>query len=392
MGGVDVFSSNLAQELARNGIQAKILLTSSARDFLPAHLDIEELPVKKEDSWPTRWRRMIHYLEKESPCVFIPNYEHRYSVISPALSNKIIIVGICHSDEEVYYQDLLRTGRFCNGIVAVSDAIASHLVSLNPEFTSRLKTIPYGVALPESNPLRFRAAGAPLKIVYLGRLARVQKRIFDLPEILRQLTKQNVSFDFTIIGDGFDRVELLEKCEAVVEKNPLHFLGVLRNEKALEELCKQDVILLTSDFEGMPIAILEAMGRGCIPVVTSIRSGIPEIIREGFNGFVVEVGNIDDFASRLSILQQDHLLCEKVSRNAYETVRDRFSLKRMVNDYLKLFQELQSQVDQGGFIRPKGAILPPPEMKLSWKQYIPALLRSAGFYCRTIFRHLKNAK
>ena len=58
----------------------------------------------------------------------------------------------------------------------------------------------------------------------------------------------------------------------------------------MQILEQQDAYILTSEFEGMPNALNEAMARGCVPVVTDIRSGIPELVRYGVNGYRVPVG------------------------------------------------------------------------------------------------------
>jgi glycosyltransferase involved in cell wall biosynthesis len=161
----------------------------------------------------------------------------------------------------------------------------------------------------------------------------------------------------------------------------------MKNQDVLKTLPQYDVILLTSDFEGMPIAILEGMGRGCVPVVSATRSGIPELVKDGQNGFIVRIGDIKSFADRLSLLQSNLQTRKDLSLRAYETIRDHYNLRKMAQDYLDFFQELQVQINRGLYRRPKGSIVSPPTLKLSWKQYLPNSVRSAGFYAKKLLRH-----
>jgi glycosyltransferase involved in cell wall biosynthesis len=390
VGGVDVFGTNFVRELCDRGIDARVVLTTRTRSFLPADLPIDELPIRNEDSWPRRWQKMIDYLERQTPCVFIPNYQYNYSCISPKLSEKVIIVGIVHSDESVYYEDLMRVGRYCNGIVSVSQAITNHIAGLSKHFSRPVDTIPYGVDAPTELPERQLSADAPLRIVFVGRLVTLQKRVLDLAEILQRLHQNDVPFEITIIGDGSDRAELLKRCEPLSKTGRLHYLGVLSNDKVLQNLKTQDAIILTSDYEGLSIALLEAMSYGCVPIVTDIRSGIPELIENGLNGFTVRIGAIDEFVNALTLLQRDIQLRKRISRSAFETIRDRFNVKKMTTRYVEFFERLSEEVERGLYHRPEGSIIPPPELKLSWKQHLPAPVRSVGTSVRNLLRRKKR--
>ena len=392
VGGVDVFSCNLIRELLNRGVDSKIILTTSAREFIPSDIPVDELPIQKKEGWPSRWRKMIRYLENQAPCIFIPNYDFNYSCISPKLSEKIIIVGIVHSDEENYYADTKRLGKYWNGVVAVSQTIRDHLISRNGFVLKSLATIPYGVPVPQVIPERKARPDSPLRIVYVGRLVQMQKRIFDLPDILAQLNQRNVKAEITIIGDGGQRVELLQRLESFLASGQVQYLGALRNDQVLQNLENQDVILLTSEYEGMPICILEAMSRGCIPIVTAIRSGIPELVQDGYNGFVVGIGDAAAFADRIGLLSRDLTLRRLTSSRAAQTIAERFNIQKMTDEYLQFFQSLQKQMDRGDFQRPKNQILIPPDLNLSWKQYLPASVRRLGIHSRRFFRKITGTK
>lgn len=161
----------------------------------------------------------------------------------------------------------------------------------------------------------------------------------------------------------------------------MRFLGTLPNARVLEIFEQSDVFILTSDYEGLPLSLLEAMGRGCVPVVTDIRSGIPELVRDGVNGYRVPVGDIQAFAERLSSLQRQPALRRQLASQAHQTIRtEGYDVERMVERYLMLFERVLREAETGVYRRPRGKILPPPSLQAeaSWVASLPAPLRSIG--------------
>lgn len=139
-------------------------------------------------------------------------------------------------------------------------------------------------------------------------------------------------------------------------------------------LAESDVFLLASEFEGLPNALLEAMGWGCVPVVSDIRSGIPELVRDGVDGYRVAVGDLHRFAERLALLQRDPALRARLSREAARTVREGgYRLQDMTERYVTLLGQVLDTTEIGRYRRPHGRIKPPPW--LPWTGYLPARVR-----------------
>jgi glycosyltransferase involved in cell wall biosynthesis len=146
-------------------------------------------------------------------------------------------------------------------------------------------------------------------------------------------------------------------------------------------LAESDAFILASEYEGLPNALLEAMGWGCVPVVSDIRSGIPELIREGVNGSKVAVGDLRGFAERLAMLQRDPSLRARLSWEAARTVRDGgYRLQDMTDRYIALFGQVLDAVQISRYRRPRGRIAPPPW--LPWAGYLPAPVRRTAHWLR----------
>ncbi len=382
--GVDVFSGNLVRGLRRIGVPAHIVLTAPhwpPPDPMPLPVDVpvQTLPVGRYAGWPARWRAMRRYLEKRAPCIYIPNYDWNHSCVSPTLSPQVGIVGIVHSDDPQHYEHVARLGRYWNAIVAVSHIIAERTVALAPDLAPRLITLPYGVAVPTRPPERRARKGAPLQLIYAGRLVQEQKRVLDLPRIVRALVERGVPVELTVIGGGTEQRPLAQACVELGIQENVKFLGILPNDRVLAALARHDVFLLPSAFEGLPVSLLEAMGQGCVPVVTDTRSGIPELVQNGVNGYRVPVGEIAAFAERLAALYQNPALRKRLAAQAHHTVLNGgYTIEDMAQRYVALFERVWREANTGAYRRPAGKILPPPalEQAASWPGRLRNLARS----------------
>jgi glycosyltransferase involved in cell wall biosynthesis len=362
---VDIFAATLVRELLAQGYRAEIVQTlphEVVSDPLPLPTDVPvtRLDVPLYATWRERWRAMRRYLEAGGPCVYVPNYDWRHSCISPVLAPSVKIVGVVHSDDPQHYEHVARLGRYWDGIVAVSSAIAAEIATLDPSLASRVRIIPYGVPVPASPPARRREGDVPLSAVYAGRLARYQKRVLDLPDIAAALRERGVASEMTVIGAGPDQGAFLAASAPHLVSRAMRYVGSLPNEDVLRVFAESDAFVLPSSFEGCPVSLLEAMAHGCVPVVASVRSGVPELVRDGVNGFVVPVGDTARFADRLEQLWTDESVRHCLSTHAYRTVRDGgYRVEEMAARYLALFERVIGEP----YARPSGRILPPPELR-----------------------------
>lgn len=371
LNGVNIFSVNLVRGLRANGIDAKILLTEENTALVtpneremprPSDIPFEELPVHRNASWGAHWGTMIRYLEERAPCIYVPNSDWRHSCVNPRLSDKVCVVGVVHSDDPLHYDHVARLGKYWNGIVTTSKAIAAKVTAADPGLAPRLTTIPIGVSIPPVMPEKVYRDDVPLRLIYHGVLKQYQKRILDLPRIVSACAERAIPIELTIAGGGPDERQLMEACEELVKRGLIRFLGVVPHDQILVILEQHDGYILTSEFEGMPNALLEAMGRGCVPLVTDMESGIPELVRNGHNGFLVPIGDIAAFADRIRLLQHDVTRRRAMAIAAHATVNGgAYSTDNMVHDYIKVFDRVVHEERRGIYKRPLAPMDAPPE-------------------------------
>jgi glycosyltransferase involved in cell wall biosynthesis len=216
--------------------------------------------------------------------------------------------------------------------------------------------------------------------VYAGRLDQPQKRVLDLPLVVEKLAALGARAELSVVGDGPSRADLLAAADGLIVRGLMRMLGTRPNAEVLDLFERSDALILTSAFEGLPVCLLEAMGRGCVPVVADVRSGIPELIEDGVNGFRVPVGDTAAFAERLARLAGDPELRRRLSLRAFRTVTERgYDAGRMAERYIDLFEGVLERGRSGAFRRPRGRILCPPDLPdHSWKDHLPPRLRDAG--------------
>ncbi len=368
LSGVNTVSANLVRGLRARGVDAELLLTQDPGRHAvlmppPPKLPLQRLPVPVGAGWRRRWQALTDYLEARAPCVYLPNYDWECSAICPMLSNGVVVVGSVHSDEPIYYQHMRRLGQWWNAIVAVSKAIERQIAAVAPDLKDRVSIIPYGVEAPDRYLPRDQTAGRPLKVIFASRLIHYQKRVFDLPVLMECLESRNVPVELTVVGAGVDEPKLRSRSERFTKAGTMRFLGSLPNEDVLKLFAQSDVILLTSDFEGMPLTLLEAMGRGCVPVVTDMRSGIPELVQNGVNGYRVPIGHMSAMARHLHTLYSHPERREFLGRQAFQTIQaGRYRTQDMVGAYAALFERALEDVKDGVFRRQNAPLVIPPNL------------------------------
>lgn len=368
--GVDVFATHLTRGLRKLGMDASILLTEPDEQVpdpmrLPTDVPIDVLPVQPGDTGRARRRALFSYLESQAPCIYIPNYDYRHSIVSARVSDNVTVVGIVHSDDPMHYDHVIRLGKYWNAVVAVSPTIARKSAGVERSISDRVFTIPYGIHPPVKCPKRDQSATAPLRIIYSGRLEHNQKRILDFPKILDELSRRGVPVRMMLVGSGPAFKDLVDLSERHLDAGTLTILSTVPNTEMADLYQSADVFLLASAFEGLPMSLLEAMAHGCIPVVSDIESGVPELIAEEKNGFRVPIGDIAGFADRLEQLQRHPVLRHRLSRAAHDTIIEKdYSVDRMAREYAALFEQLHADTRDGKFRRPRSFYGEPTVRKL----------------------------
>ena len=189
------------------------------------------------------------------------------------LADRNPVIGVLHADEDAYYALAKEYAPSIAAFVAVSSRIArkaSDVIGSGAE----VAVIPCGVAVGPA-PSTPRPGDRVLRLVWVGRIDEYQKRVSDLVRICARLQRRGIDFELRILGDGPDREALRAAATAAALADRVTWAGWSAADTVRSTLRQSDVLLLPSNFEGMPVVVMEALAEGC-GVVASRVSGIED--------------------------------------------------------------------------------------------------------------------
>jgi glycosyltransferase involved in cell wall biosynthesis len=231
--------------------------------------------------------------------------------------------------------------RMHRAVIAVCDAEAAEARRWGVVREQRLFVVHTGLAAEPPEPDRRSARArlgitddAPL-VAWIGRRG-AQKRPEDLAELAAGLPADTV---VAALGHGLaDDAELVSALRAADVR-------ILDGDAAAaaDLLAAADVYVLTSAWEGFPLAVLEAM-RAALPVVAYEVGGVGEQVQDGLTGHLVDVGDTRALIRAVGDLVRDRQLRERLGRQGREVFEQRFTLERMLDGILDTYAGVLARV------------------------------------------------
>ena len=178
-------------------------------------------------------------------------------------------------------------------------------------------------------------------VLYVGRLDPVKgvRYLVQAMGILRDRGLRNAKL--LIVGDGSEKKYLEELVKKLGLEDYVVFAGKVSHEKIPEYMALADVFVLPSLSEGFPTVVLEAMAMG-LPVIASRVGGLPWIIKDGDNGFLVEPRNPHEIAEKITFLLINDDLRTYISRRNIEKARE-YSWENIVKKLEKVYTHIYCQ-------------------------------------------------
>jgi N-acetyl-alpha-D-glucosaminyl L-malate synthase BshA len=172
-------------------------------------------------------------------------------------------------------------------------------------------------------------------LVHLSNFRPV-KRIGDVIEIFHRVQKE-IPSRLIMIGDGPERSAAEWQVRRLGLLNRVYFLG--KQDNVNEKLALADLMLLPSQLESFGLAALEAMA--CeVPAVATNVGGVPEVIEDGKNGILAEVGDLDGMASRAIALLADEKRLREMGKLARFEAQSRFCSTKIIPQYEKFYERI----------------------------------------------------
>jgi colanic acid/amylovoran biosynthesis glycosyltransferase len=319
------FTSNIATFCERSGINYDILFTDNA----PTLDEQAEWILAKWKANPTE--------------IFIAN------LVLPALIAAKWIrsaggktIGILHSNPtyDPFYHDFIT-----HFVDKESELTLTTCVSVSKHIAEQIKTICHPgaqtIVIPCGAMTSEQKAKPPkdeLRVMYCGRLVQEAKRIRDVTDAMLQTVCELPYVRCNIYGSGPEEQWIKER---IRDEPKIQILGRLSPQRVREEMLSHHVIILLSDYEGLPISLIEGMLSGLVPIYFAEPSGSQEVVHHEINGFLVNdrKSSVVEAIKRLSNPQT----WEKMSQNAINHCESEYSYDIVMNKWCNLVKSLSTE-------------------------------------------------
>ena len=165
-----------------------------------------------------------------------------------------------------------------------------------------------------------------------------RKGTYDILKIAKNLSHHK-DIEFRIAGGGPDFDKLKQLCADEKLDDMITWLGWIGPEERDKEMANADIFLLPSYHEGMPMAILEGMCAD-LPIISTPVGGIPDCIVEGKTGFLVNPGEINDFANRILQLKNNPELLSAIAKASGERASTVFSPEQFAENVMTVYRKV----------------------------------------------------
>ena len=345
VGGVTTWAKRMSEEFesAPRGFDLRTLLITS--EPFPAGRIVESFPNPAKVSVlrldPTLGGvRVIEATERAlrgmQPAVIVTNTGDVARAASARLrAGGTRVVSVMHT-YDAWYRELFGIYNDWDAAVGVSRQCADWLRGRSDGRASVEMADQAPVDIAPRQPSR----NGPLCIAYIGRVTQMQKRTFDLVSIASHVERLGIACAIHIVGDGEDLAALSHRVGAAgLSSVKFRFHGARSEAWVLEFLRGADILVSCSDSEGTSISMMEAMGRGVVPVVTDV-SGVRDWIEDGVSGRIVRVGDTRGSAEAIAQLAHDRGMLARLARGAWESARRGGGTTRMADVYAQLWRQV----------------------------------------------------
>lgn len=263
--------------------------------------------------------------------VLIPSDDEAIWAACASLAGEYIFLGVLHSDDEKYYELARSYGNYISAFIIVSHRIKNKLDSDKP-----VEVIPCGIPLQKFDFTQKKKN----TVVWIGRLEEHQKRVSDIIPFAKKMAEAYPDWKLYVVGEGDQSDWLKEQLILNDLQNHLHLKGWGDAEYIRSILSECAVFLQTSNFEGMSVAVMEALASGC-KILSSRVSGIEdqEDLEESAGIVAVyPIGAIENAFEQFKMLIQNQ--SPDMGEKAYQLAKKNYSIQTCFSKYEMVAKDL----------------------------------------------------
>lgn len=336
-GGAERVVSILTQHLVRLGIPVKIVLYYDSALFYDIHPDVQITYVERETHSKNLLKNILwlrRYCKEQADLVISFLAQFNMVALAALFGTGIPVVVADRNDpRHMPTQAPVRVAR--NLLYHLANTVVVQTQHNKAYFSKALqkkcKIIYNPVDLQDKKGLALRTEKKH-RIVSVARLMK-QKNQLMLIDAFARVKKDFPEYTLTIYGEGPFRSALEQRINELELNDSVMLPGKVRN--VFECIADAELFALSSDFEGMPNALIEAMCLG-MPVISTKVSGATDLIEHGRNGMLTDVGNADQMAECMRRMLEDHALRQSCAQNALE-INSLLGVEKIVSHWLECF-------------------------------------------------------
>lgn len=373
-GGPIVNARRILPELQNRGHEVHaLILYQQGHSPTAAYLQKRGVTVHTQEWLPYTEQNIdsiLSVLIKIHPDVFVPNLSVAGWFAARWAREAAIPTIAAHRSDDPYHWNMIdefvcgSEKWAVSGLVCVSQYIYSQVKERNPQFT-KLRVIPSGVPVP---PTVAEQSNVPLRIVYVGRLVQQQKRVYELIDALVGVIQILPESSATLIGTAAEPSVQRKIEQKILDSGVagrIHCAGSISPEKLHKKLLSYHVLVLLSDYEGTPGAVMDGMSCGLVPVCLNIPGGVQDLVIHEQTGLLVD-NRKSSFIDAICRLNEDLPLRQRLSNNARAHIENHFSLSITADRWEQFFDDLLLDVSRKKVIEyPKRFNLPPVRQALA---------------------------
>lgn len=350
IGGAERATLNLINGFSKKGLKVELVLLSKVGEFLNVidpHIRIVNLNKRKATQGIVAIKK---YLKQSDPKILfvVQNHIQLMVLLAVTLMNwkgKIILneqstFSINLTGLKGFVQRKISKILFSRAdkIVAVSQGVATDLKNEFVKLSSKIVVIPNAVITDHLLKVKDNPVDHPFfnkefqVIVSAGRF--IKSKNFDLLINAFQVYSKDKKTKLIILGDGGEMHHLKRLVSKLGLEDEISLPGFVPDPCIY--FSKANVFVLSSDYEGLPGVIIEAMACGCKIVSTDCKSGPAEILQNGKFGFLCPVGDLNEL-----VVAIDHAFKSSSNTKALVERSNDFHIDKIISEYLQLFNSIR---------------------------------------------------
>ena len=261
------------------------------------------------------------------------------------------VVMTLHGLDADYFEQVKRDAPSLDAVIATNRLACKLASSIGGLESHKIYHAPYGVHIPAS--LLPNKKDNTIRVGFIGRLEKPQKRVDELLAITREMDRQNIGYQLLIAGEGPAGRWLRSELKSNIDRGKVKFLGALSGREVENLYGAIDTLLITSRWETGPIVAWEAMAHGILVVTSAyIGSGLEGNLHHGDNCLMYPLGNAA--AAVECIVQSENIeLRRRLTKAAFAFVRERMSHERSIEIWSQCFVKIKAQPVQRPFVENK---------------------------------------